>query len=74
MCGSHYDTSKAVLQNIYLGCVTKNNTCYRHHNQLDKSCVPNLSCDQFNQSCLAESKLALGVFILPHETKQTLLE
>jgi len=52
-----------------LGGVTENNTCYRHHNQLDKRYISNLSCDQFNQSCLAEDKIASGVFILPHETK-----
>jgi len=54
---------------IFLGGITKNNTCCGHHNQLRKSCVLNLSCDQFNQLCLAEGKIAPGVFILPHEAK-----
>jgi len=29
--------------------------------QLSNSCVPNLSCDQFNQSCSPEGKIAPGV-------------
>jgi len=32
--------------------------CCRHHNQLSKLCAPTLSCDQLNQSCLAEGKIA----------------
>jgi len=48
--------------------------CYRHHNQLSKSCIPNLSSDQLNQSCLNKGKIAPRVFILPNEAKQALLE
>jgi len=29
----------------------------------------NLSCDQFNQSCMAEGKIAPGVSMLPYEAK-----
>ena len=42
----------------------------RCHGQLSKACVLNLSCDYFNQSCLAKGKIAPAV-ILPHEAKQT---
>jgi len=31
--------------------------------------LPNMSCDQFSQSCLAGGKIATGVYILPHEAK-----
>jgi len=37
--------------------------------QLRKSCVPNLSCDQFNQLCSAEGKIAPAMSILLHEAK-----
>jgi len=35
----------------------------------EQSGVSNLSCDQFNQSFLAEGKIASKVFILPLKTK-----
>jgi len=35
---------------------------YRHQSQLSKSCIANLPCDQFNQSWLAEGKIAPGVY------------
>ena len=43
---------------------------YRWHSQLRQSCCPNLSCDQFSQSCSAGGKVAPGVYILPHKAMQ----
>jgi len=43
---------------------------YRRHSQLRQSCCPNLSCDQFSQSCLAGGKIAPEMYILPHNAKQ----
>jgi len=46
-------------------------SCYRCHGQLSRTCVPNLSCDYFNQSCSAEEVILPheGGKILPHEAK-----
>jgi len=52
----------SVVTYTFLGCVTENYRCCRHHNQLSKSCVLNMSCDQFNQSCLVEGKTAWSVY------------
>jgi len=40
------------------------------HLQISQSSCPNLSYDQFSQSCLAGGKIAPGVYILPHKAKQ----
>jgi len=40
---------------------------YRCHSQLRQRSCPNLSCDQFRQSCSAGGKIAPGVYILPHK-------
>ena len=40
---------------------------YRRHSQLRQSCCPNLSCDQFSQSCLVDGKIAPGVYIMPYK-------
>jgi len=32
-------------------------SCYRCHSQLSRTCVPNLSCDYFSQSCSANGKI-----------------
>ena len=32
-------------------------SCYSCHVQLSRTCIPNLSCDYFNQSCSAEGKI-----------------
>jgi len=40
---------------------------YRCHSQLRQSSCPNLSCDQFSQSCLTGGKIVPGVYILPHK-------
>jgi len=37
-------------------------SCYRCHVQLSRTCVPNLSCDYFNQSCSAEGKITPKLF------------
>jgi len=47
-------------------------SCYRHHSQLSKSSVLNLSCDQFNQSCLAECKITPGVSISNNDITMTM--
>ena len=41
---------------------------YRCHGQLIRTCAPNLSCDYFNQSCLAEGEVAPAVILL-HKAK-----
>ena len=35
---------------------------YRCHGQLSRTCVPNLSCDYFNQSCLAKNKNSFSCY------------
>jgi len=40
---------------------------YKCHSQLRQSCCPNLSCDQFSQSCSAGGKVAPEVCIVPHK-------
>ena len=42
------------LQNFHIH--TPLLSSYRCHGQLSKTCVPNLSCDYFNQSCSAKGK------------------
>jgi len=44
---------------------------HRCHGQLSRTCVPNMSCDYFNQSGLDKGKIAPGV-ILPHEANSML--
>jgi len=39
--------------------------------QQSRTCIPNLSCDYFSQSCSAKGKITSAV-ILPHEAKYTL--
>ena len=39
-------------------------SCYRCHGQLSRTCIPNLSCDYFSQSCLAKGKMTLAVILL----------
>ena len=42
-------------------------TICRCHSQMRHSSCPNLSCDQFSQSCSAGGKIAPGVYTLPHK-------
>jgi len=46
----------------------------RCHGQQSRSCLPNLSCNHFNQSCSSKGKVTRALFCLmrPHETKQAL--
>ena len=43
---------------------------HRCRSQLRPSRCPNLSCDQFSQTCSTGGKIAPGVYILPHKAKQ----
>jgi len=46
--------------------------CYRCHGELSRSCVMNLSCDHFEQSCSDKGKVAPAALSPNEATKQTL--
>ena len=46
---------------------------YRHHGQLSRSWIPNLSCDGFNKSCSAKSKIAPTVLLPNKANRHSLL-
>ena len=49
---------------LYMWKLANGLSCCRCHNhQLDRLCISNLSCDYFNQLCLAKEKIAPAVFL-----------
>jgi len=46
-------------------------SCYSCHVQLSRTCIPNLSCDYFNQSCSAEGKITPEVILPMRQNRQS---
>jgi len=45
---------------------------WRCHSQLSRSCVPNLSCNHFNQSCSSKGKITRVLFCLMRQNRHYL--
>ena len=45
---------------------------WRCHGQLSRSCVPNLSCNHFNQSCSSKGKITRALFCVMRQNRHYL--